>query len=158
MRVLNILAAIANILAYLGLVLLAAYDTGLIHLIGAFMYFVLNSMYGLIHMYLLWNQTQYPRWCKIAFTILPFLSITFIIIWIYGYLETSDKEDFKEYLAGGEVYSTKNEFEWLSIVLSVILMGLMSYLFHVDSVDDELRDFFCLRQSRHQYSSGNKAP
>lgn len=158
MRVLNIMAAIANILAYIGLVLLVIFDSNdpypapLIHLVGAGMFFILNSMYGVIHSYLLWKQTQkYPTWCKIVFTVLPMTSIACYGVFIYGYFAAaSTLEDFKEYLAGDEVYSIYPEYEWLSIMLTITLSGFMSYLFHVDSVDDELREFICFRRTRSQ--------
>jgi hypothetical protein len=164
MRVSNIVAAIANILAYIGLVLLVIFDSNdpspapLIHLVGAGMFFVLNSMYGVIHSYLLWKQTQkYPTWCKIVFTILPMTSITCYGVFIYGYFAAaSTLEDLKDYLAGGEVGSMYPEYEWLSIMLSIILSGFMSYLFHVDSVDDELREFFCFRRNLKPISGGGK--
>jgi hypothetical protein len=164
MRVLNVVAASANILAYIGLVLLVIFDSNepspapLIHLVGAGMFFVLNSMYGVIHSYLLWKQTQkYPTWCKIVFTILPMTSITCYGIFIYGYFAAANTlEDLKEYLAGDNVTSIYPEYEWLSILLTILLSGFMSYLFHVDSVDDELREFFCFRRNLKPISGGGK--
>ena len=60
LRLLNLMAAIANIFAYAGFVILAIYPVDGpnedYHLFGAYMYFGLNGVYGIMHIYLLWKQ------------------------------------------------------------------------------------------------------
>lgn len=140
MRVLNLIAAIANIAAYVGIILLALFDLDgpgqapLIHYIGTYMYFGLSGLYGLLHSFLLCKQNQYPMLCKIIFTIVPIATIACSVIYAVNPEE-------------------KIEFEWFSVALAAINMGLISILFLVDSVDDELRDFFCCRR----VSSGQRS-
>ena len=147
MKALNAIAAISNILAYTGFVFLALFDMDgpgeapLIHLIGAIMYFALSGLYAVLHGFLLCKQTQYPMICKVIFTLLPIATITCTII----------------YVANWE--SKKYEFEWFSVFLTAINVGLVSVLFMVDPVDDELRDFFCCRRaSSRKRNSTSKAP
>ena len=132
MRFINLIAAVSNILGYAGFVLLATYDVDgpgqahQIHYVGAFMYFILTGVYGILHIYLLCKQVQYPMFCKIIFTMVPVATIACSITFA--------------------VNPTVNyAFEWFSVALHAVFVGLMSVLFMVDSVDDELRDFFCCR-------------
>lgn len=135
MWIVNLIAAIANILSYVGFVILAIYDVDgpghstLIHYVGAFMFFILNGVYGVLHIYLLCKQVQYPMFCKIIFTLVPLAMITCSVMYIV------DQSNFCA-------------FEWFSVALAAINVGLLSILFFVDSVDDELRDFFCCRVRR----------
>ena len=138
MRVLNYIATISNILAYLGFILLAAFDTDdpnpsyrVIHYVGSVMYFALTGFYGLLQTYLLCKQTQYPMFCKIVFTLVCSAAIASSIIYV-----SNMAENF--------------EMEWFAVALHAIFVGLMSLLFHDDPVDDELRDFICCRQSQHK--------
>mmetsp|Transcript_18870 Transcript_18870/g.40833 ORF Transcript_18870/g.40833 Transcript_18870/m.40833 type:complete len:178 (+) Transcript_18870:331-864(+) len=142
MRFLNLIAAIANIAAYVGFVLLALFDIDepgqapQIHYIGAYMYFGLSGLYGVLHIFLLCKQTHYPMFVKILFTLVPLTTIACTII-----------------------YAVKPEeniaFEWFSVALAAIYVGLFSILFLVDSVDDELRDFFCCRRGNRGRESRN---
>ena len=135
---LNLIASICNILAYTGFVLLALYDLNgpgkspQIHYTGAIMYFTLSCVYGHIHSFLLCKQTQYPMFCKVIFTILPIATTTCTII----------------YVTNMEGEGARFEYEWFAVALAAINIGLLSVLFCVDSVDDELRDFFCCRRGR----------
>ena len=60
LRLLNFVAAMANILAYVGFVILAIYPVDgeheAYHLFGAYMYFILIGVYALMHIFLLWKQ------------------------------------------------------------------------------------------------------
>lgn len=138
-RIINFIAAASNIFSYVGFVLVALFDLDgpgdapRIHLIGSYMYFVLNGLYGLLHSYLLCKQSQYPIFCKIVLTLVPSAGTACSIIYA---------------VVMGEGY----EFEWFSIALGAIFVGLMSILFIVDPVDDELGDFFCCRRGKRRVS------
>ena len=60
LRLLNFVAALTNILAYVGFVILAIYPVDGehedYHLFGAHMYFGLIGLYALMHIFLLWKQ------------------------------------------------------------------------------------------------------
>ncbi len=125
MRVLNYIAIISNILAYLGFILLAAFDEidpnpsyRVIHSVGSVMYFVLTGFYGLLQTYLLCKQTQYPMFCKIVFTLVCSAAIASSIIYISSLYISNMAEKF--------------EMEWFAVALDAIFVGLMSLLFHVD--------------------------
>jgi hypothetical protein len=138
MRVLNYIATMSNILAYIGFILLAVFDVDdpnpfnrVIHYVGSVMYFTLAGLYGLLQTYLLCKQRQYPMFCNIVFTMVCSAAIVSSIIYI-----SNLEENF--------------ELEWFAVALHAIYVGLMSLLFHVDPVDDELRDFFCCRHSQRK--------
>ena len=139
MWLVNLIAAISNIFAYIGFILLAMFEVDAgeqarrIHDIGAYTYFTLSSVYAILHIYLLYKQSHYPMYCKIIFTIVPLASTTCSIMFMV---------DTDNNIA----------FEWFSVALSALFVGLFTILFMVDSVDDELRDFFCCRRSRGQGS------
>ncbi len=132
-RVLNFIAAMSNIFAYVGFIILFTFDVDgpddvkRLHIVGAIMYFALGGFYALLHTYLLCKQAQYPMFCKIIFAMVAFAIIASSII--FG-------------LKRKEFYV----FEWLSVALHAIYVGLIGVLFLVDPVDDELRDFFCCRR------------
>jgi len=138
MKTLNFIAAFANITAYIGFVLLALFKIDaeseterLLHSVGSLMYFGLSDLYGLVHTFLLWKQTQYPCIIKVVFTIVPLVTVAFSIIYV---------------LKQEEAYVT----EWITVALAAIFVGLMSILFCIDPVDDELREFFCCRRGGDQ--------
>lgn len=60
LRLLNFVAALINILAYVGFVILAIYPVDGehedYHMFGAYMYFILIGVYALMHIFLLWKQ------------------------------------------------------------------------------------------------------
>lgn len=60
LRLLNFVAAMTNILAYVGFIILAIYPVDGehedYHKIGAYMYFILIGVYALMHILLLWKQ------------------------------------------------------------------------------------------------------
>ncbi|KAL7544669.1 hypothetical protein ACHAWF_008037 [Thalassiosira exigua] len=134
MKALNITAAVCNILAYVGFVILALFEiegpeiVTTLHFIGSIMYFALSGLYGLLHGYMTCKQTQYPWFCKILFTLVPLATLGCSI----GYT-----------VAKFEAYY---ELEWFAVALAALNVGLLSILFMVDPVDDELRDFFCCRR------------
>jgi len=134
MKALNSIAAFANITAYAGFVLLALFPVDAeserdrqLHNVGSYLYFGLSGLYGLLHTFLLWKQTQYPCIIKVIFTIVPLVTIAFSITYV---------------VKMEEAYMT----EWITVALGAIFVGLMSLLFCVDPVDDELIDFFCCRR------------
>ncbi|KAK1747116.1 hypothetical protein QTG54_002460 [Skeletonema marinoi] len=134
MKALNSIAAFANITAYAGFVLLALFPVDAeserdrqLHNVGSYLYFGLSGLYGLLHTFLLWKQTQYPSIIKVMFTIVPLVTIAFSITYV---------------VKMEEAYMT----EWITVALGAIFVGLMSLLFCVDPVDDELIDFFCCRR------------
>lgn len=132
MRILNFIAAFSLIFSYVGFVLLAMFDVDdpdvkIIHAIGSYMYFAFSGLYGLLHMYLLCKQTQYPIICKIVFGVVAIAAIVSIIIYASNFEENY-------------------QFEWFAVALNAIYVGLMTVLFFVDPVEDELRDFFCCRK------------
>lgn len=139
-RIINFIAATANIFAYVGFVLVALFDLDgpgdapSIHLIGSYMYFGLSGLYGLLHSYLLCKQSQYPVFCKIILTLAPLAGFACSIIYA---------------VVMGEGY----EYEWFAVALAAIFVGLMCILFLVDPVDDELGDFFCCRRGKRNLSS-----
>ena len=131
MKVLNSIAATALILSYIGFILLALFDVNdpdpavqLVHAIGSYIYFGFSGLFGLLHSYLLCKQTQYPMICKIVYAMVAVATIASSILYV---------SNFEEY----------NEFEWYTVALNALYVGLVSILFLVDPVDDELRDFFC---------------
>lgn len=129
-KVLNFIAAMSNIFAYAGFIILFTFDVDgpddveRLHIVGATMYFALGGLYALLHMYLLCKQTHYPMFFKIVFAMFAFAIIASSIIF---------------YLKPTELYV----FEWFAVALDAIYVGLMGILFIVDPVDDELRSFFC---------------
>lgn len=142
MRIINFTAAVSNILAYVGFVLVALFDLDgpgeapKIHFIGSYMYFGLSGLYGLLHSFLLCKQTQYPMFCKIILTLVPLAGVACSIIFA---------------VVMGEGY----EYEWFTVALAALFVGLMSILFLVDPVDDELRDFFCCRRGKRNVSKSS---
>jgi hypothetical protein len=130
MKVLNFIAAVSNIFAYVGFIILATFDVDgpddvkRLHYVGAIMYFALAGLYALLHVYLLCKQAQYPMFCKIIFAMIAFALI--VSSTMFGLKS-------REWII----------FEWFAIVLDAIYVGLIGVLFLVDPVDDELRDFFC---------------
>lgn len=141
-KALNLIAAISNCAAYVGFILLALFDADengqsrLIHYIGAYMFFVLTGVYGLLHMYLLCQQRQYPVYCKLIFTIVPVSMVACSIMFAIN-------------PEGNCVY------EWFSVALAAVMIGLVSILFLVDPVDDELREFFCCSRGRGSRKSSS---
>ncbi|KAL3772092.1 hypothetical protein ACHAW5_004930 [Stephanodiscus triporus] len=137
MKVLNFVAATCNIFAYVGFIILAVYDVDgsdderRNHYVGATLYFALGGLYGLLHMYLLCKQTQYPMFCKIAFTMVSSAAILSSIIYASNLNEN---------------YA----YEWFAVALNAIYVGLIGLLFVVDPVDDELRDFFCCHRGQRK--------
>lgn len=136
MRILNFIAALSLIFSYVGFVLLAIFDVDdpdvkIIHAVGSYMYFALSGLYGLLHMYLLCKQTQYPFLCKIVFGVVAIAAILSIVIYASNFEENY-------------------QFEWFAVALNAVYVGLMSILFWVDPVGDELRDFFCCRKYDEQ--------
>jgi|Transcript_17926 hypothetical protein len=136
MKTLNFIAALANISAYVGFCLLALFPTDAesesvrnIHQVGSYIYFALSGLYGVLHTLLLCKQEQYPLASKIVFTILPLGTVACSIIYAV-------KQD--------EGY----EYEWITVALYAIFVGLMPILFLVDPADDEIRDFFCCRRGQ----------
>ena len=133
MKVLNLIATMSNIFAYVGFIILFTFDVDgpdgvkRLHIVGATMYFALGGLYALLHMYLLCKQAQYPFFWKIIFAMVAFAMIASSIIFS---------------LKPKELYV----FEWFAVAFSAIYVGLMGALFLVDPVDDELRDFFCCRR------------
>jgi hypothetical protein len=129
-KALNFIAAVANIGAYVGFILLAVYPTDSetvmgrnIHTAGSYTYFVLASAYDILQTALLWQQKQYPCFLKIIFTLIPVVVVPVII-----------------------AYAVKQELtilEWFTVAIQSIYVGLFSILFGIDPVEDELRDFFC---------------
>ena len=136
-RIINFIAATSNIFAYVGFVLVALFDVDgpgdapRIHEVGSYMYFVLSGVYGLLHSILLCKQSQYPMFCKIILILVPLAgglcSIIYAVVEDEGY-----------------------EYEWFAVALGAIFVGLMSILFMVDPVDDELGDFFCCRRGKRK--------
>mmetsp|Transcript_6824 Transcript_6824/g.12354 ORF Transcript_6824/g.12354 Transcript_6824/m.12354 type:complete len:272 (+) Transcript_6824:85-900(+) len=140
----NLIGAIANIVAYIGFLLLATFDcegagdtSTLIHFVGAFLFFVLTGVYGVLHMVLLCGQRQYPVYCKVIFAIVPCAMIGSSIVF-------------------GLDMEGRVEFEWYSVAFAAVMIGLVSMLFLVDNVDDELRNFFCCRGRGRGSSAGQK--
>jgi hypothetical protein len=134
MKTVNFIAAFANITAYIGFVLVASFKVDSesekerqLHSVGSYVYFGLSGLYGLLHTFLLWKQTQYPCVVKVVFTIVPLITVACSII-----------------------YAVKMEeafaFEWITVALAATFVGMMSILFCIDPVDDELRAFFCCRR------------
>ena len=111
----------------------------MIHYIGAYMYFVLSGLYGILHTFLLCKQTHYPMVCKIIFTIMPIATIVCTIIYVID-------------------MDARFEYEWFAVALAAITIGLFSILFLMDSVDDELRDFFCCRRVGRKGGSPRNSP
>jgi hypothetical protein len=134
-RFINATAALVNAVAYVGFVLLIAFRINqeepsyaiLMHTIGAFVYFGGISFYALAHAYLLSQQDRekYPRLLKGMFIGLSLAIVVCVVIFGLNF-------ERMEAL----------EFEWAAVFLAAIHAGLFSILFHIDNVDDEVRDFF----------------
>lgn len=127
---LNTFAAVSNIAAYVGFILLSVFEQNgteqeaQLHKIGSYVYFVLSSIYGLLHTYLLFRQDQYPTLLKLIFAAAT--AVTVFSASSYGISR-----------------STRFEFEWIASFGSSMYVMLFAILFHIDPVDDELSDFFC---------------
>ena len=132
-RFLNIVAAIINVAAYVGFTLLIAFRLNQeepafarnAHFYGAVLYFSGIAAYSVIHSMLLYYQDpeKYPKWVKALFAILTIAILVCVI-------------------AFGIDLQGNVEFEWMAVVFMSLYMGLFSVLFHIDNVDDEVRDFF----------------
>ncbi|KAG7359096.1 hypothetical protein IV203_015685 [Nitzschia inconspicua] len=134
-RIVNATAALMNVTAYAGFVLLIAFKVNqeepsyaiLMHTIGAFVYFGGISIYSLAHAYLLYQQDQpkYPLFLKWLFIGLSLGVVLCVVVFGVNFRALKPLE-----------------FEWAAVFLSAIYVGLFSVLFHIDNVDDEIRDFF----------------
>lgn len=136
---LNVIAAASLILAYMGFCVLAIFDVNenlQVHLIGAFAYFIMSNLFGLLHMAMLWRQKQYPLYLKIVFSLIPIAATASSIAYMLSLNELG--------VIPGPLYT----LEWLAIALHALLVGCTVLLFLHDPVDDELRDFFCCRRGR----------
>lgn len=67
MHAINFIAAMSNILSYRGFIFLAMFDVNylydgarMLHYVGACMYFCCAGLYEVLHVFLLWNQREYP--------------------------------------------------------------------------------------------------
>ena len=137
---LNIISATSLILAYVGFCVLAifdVYDDLMVHLIGAFMYFIFSNLFGIMHMVILWKQKQYPQYLKIVFSLLPITATQSSIVYLLSLNEVA-------VILPGPLY----EFEWLAIAVNALLVGCAVLLFLHDPVDDELMAFLCCRRGR----------
>ena len=144
---LNIISAASLILAYVGWCVLAIFNVDentLFHNIGAFTYFILSNLFGLIHMAILWKQKQYPLYLKIVFSLVPIAATASSIVYMLSLSEV------------GVIPDTLYTLEWLAIALHALLVGCTVLLFFHDPVDDELRDFFCCRR-RGRGGSGKRS-
>lgn len=132
-RFINGTSALINVAAYVGFILLVAFGITqeepsyaiLLHTIGAFVYFAGISIYGLANAYLLYQQQNYPRLLKWLFI---GLSLGIVVCAVIFGMNFQAEEAL--------------EFEWAAVFLTAIHAGLFSVLFHIDNVDDEIRDFF----------------
>lgn len=146
-RALNIASTLSLILAYAGFCILAYYDAishNLMHNVGAFLYFVLSSAFGLLHMAITWKQTQYPLYAKLIFSLVPLASTTSILVYLLSLEEV------------GVLPDTLYVLEWLTVALNACLVGCAVLLFLHDPVDDELCDFFCCRRGQNGEKGGGK--
>jgi len=67
MHAINFIAAMSNILSYRGFIFLAMFDVNylydgarMLHYVGVCMYFSCAGFYEVLHVFLLWNQREYP--------------------------------------------------------------------------------------------------
>mmetsp|Transcript_17823 Transcript_17823/g.38550 ORF Transcript_17823/g.38550 Transcript_17823/m.38550 type:complete len:258 (+) Transcript_17823:113-886(+) len=131
-RIMNFVAASANILAYVGFMLLTLYKIDgddaeeKMHIVGACMYFGLGCLYFILHDILLLEQTHYPFCIKVVLIMITVPTVFSCIL--FGYKQ---EEAFI--------------FEWIAVALYAIYVGLFSVLFYIDPADDEIRDFFFCR-------------
>ena len=110
MKILNFIAVLSLFFSFGGLVILAMFDIDdpdiiHIHHIGASMYFAFSGLYGLLHMYLLCKQTQYPISCKIAVSVVAIAALVSSII----YASSNCGENY--------------QFEWLAVALNALHVG-----------------------------------
>jgi len=142
MKFVNYIAAIVNILSYIGLIVAVAFKVTQedpswaipAHFVGASTFFVGTAIYAMLHSFLLWNQSQYPIVVKILFTI--FAIVIVICSLAFG---------IPILLDGLSDEGTQPIFEWVAIFMTAINTGFYAILFHIDPVDDELSAFFCRR-------------
>ncbi|KAL3791288.1 hypothetical protein HJC23_000905 [Cyclotella cryptica] len=131
LRLLNFVAAVTNILAYAGFIILAIYpidgENKDYHMFGAYMYFGLMGLYCFFHIILLWKQRQYSMFSKIIMTIVPTASVICSVIFA---------------IQQNEGY----QYEWFAVALAALFIGLFVILFGTDRCDDELAEFFCCRK------------
>jgi len=140
MKVVNYIAAIVNILSYIGLIIAVAFKVTQedpswarqAHFIGALTFFAGTAIYALLHSVLLWNQTQYPLIVKNLFLIFAIVIVVCSLAFAIPILMTGLSEE-----------ETQPVFEWVAIFMTAIHIGFFAVLFHIDPVDDELIEFFC---------------
>jgi hypothetical protein len=135
LRFLNGTAALINTVAYIGFILLVAFQVNqeeppyaqLLHVIGAFVFFGGVSFYHVIHAYLLYQQDQqkYPRWLKWMFIGLTLCIVISVVVFALNFQAMEALE-----------------FEWAAVFFVAITVGCFSILFHIDNVDDEVQTFF----------------
>jgi hypothetical protein len=137
----NYLAAIINVLAYVGLMLAVNFKCDTedpewhvgMHFMGWLTFFGGSAVYAILHAFLLWRQTEYPTLIKWLFYILSAViigsSLAFAIpIWTNGII--SDE-------------GALPVAEWVAVFASAVMMGFYFILFFIDPVDDQLSSFFC---------------
>lgn len=141
MKFINYLAAIVNILSYMGLIMAVAFKVNQeepsyapqAHFAGALIFFAGTSIYSLLHSFLLWNQSEYPTFVRVLFLI--FTSIIVTCSLLYGV------PIWKGGMSSEE--GSKPVYAWVAFFTSAISYGFYTVLFFVDSVDYEVSFFFC---------------
>mmetsp|Transcript_2831 Transcript_2831/g.7768 ORF Transcript_2831/g.7768 Transcript_2831/m.7768 type:complete len:402 (-) Transcript_2831:316-1521(-) len=141
MKFVNYLAAIINILSYIGLMVAVNFKitqespewAPKAHYIGFLTFFAGTATYSVLHQFLLWRQSEYPLWIKVLFFLITVAvvgsSVSFGLPLWYGGLATDE--------LGEPVY------EWVAVFASTIGIGLFVVLFFIDPADDQLANFFC---------------
>lgn len=140
MKFINYLAAIINIVSYIGLMVAVNFKATQespewaprAHYIGFLVYFAGTATYAVLHQFLLWRQAEYPTLIKVLFFALSALTVgssfAFGVPLWFGGLETD---------ALGEPV-----FEWVAVFASAISIGLYVILFFIDPADDQVTSFF----------------
>ena len=145
--ILNWLASVLNVAAYVGFMMLAFNKNNgsdpeiKRHFIGTAIYFACVSVYGMLDSFLLLQQKQYPAILKVLMVLIA-LAATGAAAY-YSYTALTPESDAVEY-------------EWIAVALETIYIVLYSILFHIDPVEDELLTFFCCSRTRDTLRSDEK--
>eukprot|EP00536_Pseudo-nitzschia_multiseries_P014131 jgi/Psemu1/37674/gm1.37674_g len=170
MKFVNYLASLANILAYVGLLVAVSFRLNqddpswavVAHYYGAMIFFAGTVVYAVLHWFLLWNQSQYPTAIGSIFGVLALVIAVSSILFVLPIWKDGGGDDDGDDDGGWSEEGTQPVLEWVSVFATSINIGLLSVLFHIDPVDDELQDFFCggrtARRRQQQQQARNGMP
>ncbi|VEU38885.1 unnamed protein product [Pseudo-nitzschia multistriata] len=138
-KMMNYLSSTVNIASYLGLMVAVAFKSNQeaptwaskAHYYGAGIFFAGTAVYAVLHSLLLCSQRHYPTVLKVLFFGLAVTIVTCSLLFVIPLWNDGLSED-----------GINPVYEWIAVFTTAIYVGFYALLFHLDSVDDELWQFF----------------